>query len=125
MIWPELLPLYAQSAGLESSVAAWPSVFNIGNCAIGAGILSFPYAIAKSGLFGGTAMCILVALIELLTLYILMRQSTKHRAMTYQGLVRFLPPPMSVSVVTCAHCMPALAQVVHARAAHRSTRALC
>lgn len=37
------------TSGLESSTQAWPSVFNIGNCAIGAGILSFPYAVQRSG----------------------------------------------------------------------------
>jgi hypothetical protein len=37
------------SSGVENSVSAWASVFNLGNCAIGAGILSFPYAIQCSG----------------------------------------------------------------------------
>lgn len=37
------------SSGLESSTSAWASVFNLGNCAIGAGILSFPYAVQRCG----------------------------------------------------------------------------
>jgi hypothetical protein len=37
------------SSGFESSTSAWASVFNLGNCAIGAGILSFPYAVQRSG----------------------------------------------------------------------------
>jgi hypothetical protein len=43
------------SSGFESSTSAWASVFNLGNCAIGAGILSFPYAVQRSGAFMLTA----------------------------------------------------------------------
>jgi hypothetical protein len=42
-----------------------------------------------AGLLGGVLICLIVAVVELFTLNLLMRQTTKHRAMTYQGLVRF------------------------------------
>lgn len=42
-----------------------------------------------AGLLGGILLCFIVASIEYFTLNILMRQSTKHGAITYQGLVRF------------------------------------
>lgn len=37
------------AVGVEGSGTAWESVFNLGNCAIGAGILSFPYAFWLAG----------------------------------------------------------------------------
>jgi amino acid permease len=38
-----------KGVGQEGSATAWQSVFNLGNCAIGAGILSFPYAFRLAG----------------------------------------------------------------------------
>eukprot|EP00892_Ulva_mutabilis_P010552 jgi/Ulvmu1/786/UM010_0160.1 len=76
------------AVGVENSASAWASVFNLGNCAIGAGILSFPFAFSKSGLLGGVCICFMVACIEYITLNILMRQTTLHGAFTYQGLVK-------------------------------------
>jgi hypothetical protein len=43
-----------------------------------------------AGLLGGVLICLIIAAVELFTLRVLMRQSTKHRSITYQGLVRLL-----------------------------------
>lgn len=37
------------AVGEEGSATAWQSVFNLGNVAIGAGVLSFPLAFRLSG----------------------------------------------------------------------------
>lgn len=48
--------------------------------------------LARSGLLGGLILCLSVAFMELFTLKVLMRQSQKHKAVSYQSLVRSAPP---------------------------------
>eukprot|EP00892_Ulva_mutabilis_P003484 jgi/Ulvmu1/1507/UM011_0237.1 len=73
---------------MSGQTSSWGAVFNLGNSAIGAGILAFPYAFQSAGLVGASLMCIVVAVLELGTMNNLIKAATAHRSLAYQSLVR-------------------------------------
>jgi sodium-coupled neutral amino acid transporter 7/8 len=58
------------------------------NSAIGAGVLSLPFAFRHSGLVGGIILCLVVGSAEAFTLYVLSKFSERYGCSTYGQLVR-------------------------------------
>ena len=64
------------------------TAFNLINCAIGAGVLSVPYAVRSMGaVLGALSLCLVMA-ISVLTLNVLTRAARAYGASSYQELVR-------------------------------------
>lgn len=86
-------PSTARSQGDESAaqpvgMSALSSVFTLCNSAIGAGVLSLPFAFKHSGLVGGVVLCVLVGAAEAFTLYVLSKFAERYQADSYGSLVR-------------------------------------
>eukprot|EP00879_Flechtneria_rotunda_P015774 GHRR01016496.1.p1 GENE.GHRR01016496.1~~GHRR01016496.1.p1 ORF type:complete len:334 (+),score=80.43 GHRR01016496.1:326-1327(+) len=64
------------------------SVFTLCNSAIGAGVLSLPYAFQCAGLVGCLLLCLLVSGLEAFTLYVLAKYAERYDARSYGTLVR-------------------------------------
>ena len=64
------------------------TAFNLINCAIGAGVLSVPYAVRSMGAVLGALSLCLVKAISVLTLNVLTRAARAYGASSYQELVR-------------------------------------
>lgn len=47
-----------------ASGSLWPSIITLLNCAVGAGVLSLPFAFRQTGFIGGLLLTLSVALIE-------------------------------------------------------------
>jgi amino acid permease len=58
------------------------------NSAVGAGVLSLPFAFRCSGLVGGLLLCLLVAFAESFSLYVLSKFAERYSAPSYGSLVR-------------------------------------
>ncbi|KAL6764771.1 transmembrane amino acid transporter protein-domain-containing protein [Haematococcus lacustris] len=67
---------------------ALSSVFTLCNSAIGAGVLSLPYAFRHAGLVGGVVLCLTIGSAEGFTLYVLSKFAERYKADTYGQLVR-------------------------------------
>lgn len=79
--------------------SVFTSASNLANCAVGAGILSLPYAVRETGAILGLVLCTLVAFVIVFTLRVLVRAGDAHDAASYQELVRkALGPVASVFV---------------------------
>lgn len=66
----------------------------------GGGMLTLPYAFAKTGLLGGTVLQLLSAVTAGFSLYILIASSRRTGATTYSGVARLAFGPGAESVVT-------------------------
>ena len=60
---------------------------NLANCAIGAGVLSVPFAVREMGAALGLALAATVAAMIIFTLNTLLRAGERHGAVSYQDLV--------------------------------------
>ena len=79
--------------------SVFTSASNLANCAVGAGILSLPYAVRETGAILGLVLCTLVAFVIVFTLRVLVRAGDAYDAASYQELVRkALGPVASVFV---------------------------
>ena len=67
--------------------SAWASVFTMINVAVGAGVLSLPYAYSCTGWAAGLLLTAGVAAAEAFTLYTLTRLAAATRSTTYSELV--------------------------------------
>ncbi|KAI8476075.1 MAG: AAAP aminoacid transporter 5 [Monoraphidium minutum] len=74
-----------QDTGGASSMS---SVATLLNSAVGAGVLSLPYAFACAGLLGGIVLCLVVAGAESFSLYVLSKFAERYDAHSYGSLVR-------------------------------------
>ncbi|CAK0787069.1 hypothetical protein CVIRNUC_010285 [Coccomyxa viridis] len=72
----------------EDGSSSMSSVFTLCNSAIGAGVLSLPYAFRKSGLVGCFLLCIILGACEAFTMYVLSKFAERYQAPTYSGLIR-------------------------------------
>uniref|UniRef100_A0A7S0RPD5 Amino acid transporter transmembrane domain-containing protein n=1 Tax=Chlamydomonas leiostraca TaxID=1034604 RepID=A0A7S0RPD5_9CHLO len=64
------------------------SVMTLCNSAIGAGVLSLPFAFSHAGLVGGILLCFFIGLAEAFTLYVLSKFAERYHADSYGVLVR-------------------------------------
>ena len=64
------------------------TAFNIFNCAVGAGILSLPYAFSQTGAILGVFVACAVVGLVVFTLNVLLRFGDAHDAWSYQALVQ-------------------------------------
>lgn len=64
------------------------SVATLCNSAIGAGVLSLPFAFRCAGLLGGLALCLGVGAAESFSLYVLSKFAERYGAHSYGSLVR-------------------------------------
>ncbi|KAF8059975.1 slc38a7 [Scenedesmus sp. PABB004] len=64
------------------------SVATLCNSAIGAGVLSLPFAFAAAGLVGCLILCLVVAASEAFTMYVLAKFAERYDAPSYGSLVR-------------------------------------
>jgi amino acid permease len=64
------------------------STFNLANCAVGAGVLSVPFAVSELGVALAALVLPLVAAVVVFTLKVLLRASDVYGAVSYQELVR-------------------------------------
>eukprot|EP00878_Enallax_costatus_P011109 GHUV01011602.1.p1 GENE.GHUV01011602.1~~GHUV01011602.1.p1 ORF type:complete len:461 (+),score=81.03 GHUV01011602.1:314-1696(+) len=64
------------------------SVFTLCNTAIGAGVLSLPYAFECAGLVGCFILCLVVSSLESFTMYVLAKFSERYDASSYGSLIR-------------------------------------
>lgn len=62
-------------------------MFNLANAAIGAGVLAFPIAFAKTGVFLGLALVAVFVVLLGFTLHVLARASIRLDCSTYQEAV--------------------------------------
>eukprot|EP00808_Paulinella_micropora_P022331 g47708.t1 len=92
--WQELGDLAIGEVSVCCRPGLWGGVFNLCNSALGAGILSFPYAFSLTGLSVGLLCTGLTALTLLATLLIVLEfQLLAGSAQSYQQLIRsFLGP---------------------------------
>ncbi|KAL4420656.1 hypothetical protein ABPG75_010312 [Micractinium tetrahymenae] len=74
--------------GAAEGASALSSVFTLLNSAVGAGVLSLPFAFFAAGWAGGLLATIAVASIEAFTLYVLARYAEVTGSATYSDLVR-------------------------------------
>ena len=63
------------------------STFNLANCAIGAGVLSMPFAVSELGVALAALVLPTVAVVVVFTLKVLLRASDVYGAVSYQELV--------------------------------------
>ncbi|KAL4451420.1 hypothetical protein ABPG77_009492 [Micractinium sp. CCAP 211/92] len=75
-------------SGASGGASALSSVFTLLNSAVGAGVLSLPFAFYAAGWAGGLLATATVASIEAFTLYVLARYAEVTGSATYSGLVR-------------------------------------
>eukprot|EP00775_Hariotina_reticulata_P008954 gene8954-9130_t len=64
------------------------SVFTLCNSAIGAGVLSLPYAFQCAGLVGCLVLCLVIAAMEAFTMYVLAKFAERYDANSYGSLIR-------------------------------------
>eukprot|EP00798_Chlamydomonas_sp_ICE-L_P026820 gene26820-4414_t len=64
------------------------SVTTLCNTAVGAGVLSLPFAFRMAGLGGGLLLCFIMCILEGFTLYILSKFSERYQRATYAQLLR-------------------------------------
>lgn len=96
---PLLPSLHAHSTA--QACTAWGSVFTMLNAAIGAGVLSFPYAFRDTGLVLGLVLTFLCAGLMYTTLQILVQAALRYRVHTYSQVVqRCLGKPVSLVLAT-------------------------
>lgn len=72
----------------EDGATAVSSVFTLCNSAIGAGVLSLPFAFMRAGLVGCFLLCVVLGLAEAFTLYVLSKFAERYDAHSYGSLVR-------------------------------------
>lgn len=90
-----------QSHSTAQACTAWGSVFTMLNAAIGAGVLSFPYAFRETGLALGLVLTFVCAGLMYTTLQILVQAALRYRVHTYSQVVqRCLGKPVSL-VLAC------------------------
>jgi hypothetical protein len=65
----------------------WSAIVTLLNCAVGAGVLSFPLAFSCTGWLAGLVTTVLVAATEAFTLYVLSRYAEHTRSSNYSELV--------------------------------------
>ena len=76
------------------------------NAAVGAGVLSLPYAFMCAGWVGGALILAIVAIVESYTLYILSRWAERTRAGSYGELVhRALGPAAAIMLYVVVFTM--------------------
>ncbi|MEW5314672.1 MAG: hypothetical protein WDW38_006147 [Sanguina aurantia] len=68
--------------------SSWASVFTLCNSAIGAGVLSLPFAFQSAGVLGGLLLCLIIGGMEGFTLYVLSKAAQRYEASSYNKLVR-------------------------------------
>uniref|UniRef100_A0A7S3VGS3 Amino acid transporter transmembrane domain-containing protein n=1 Tax=Dunaliella tertiolecta TaxID=3047 RepID=A0A7S3VGS3_DUNTE len=78
----------AMGTQLSPTLSSLQSVFMLCNSAIGAGVLSLPFAFQHAGLLGGILLCVVMAGAESFTMYVLSKFAQRHNAETYGSLVR-------------------------------------
>lgn len=76
------------SSGQPGGASALSSVFTMLNSAIGAGVLSLPFAFRAAGWAGGLLLTAAVAAVEGFTMYVLARYAEWTGSKTYSDLVR-------------------------------------
>eukprot|EP00798_Chlamydomonas_sp_ICE-L_P026862 gene26862-4468_t len=64
------------------------SIATLCNSAVGAGVLSLPYAFSHAGLIGGFVLCLAIGLVEGFTLWVLAKFSEHTGQATYSTLVK-------------------------------------
>ncbi|GBF99905.1 hypothetical protein Rsub_12813 [Raphidocelis subcapitata] len=72
----------------EGGASSLSSVATLCNSAVGAGVLSLPFAFRCAGLAGGLLLCLLVAVAESFSLYVLSKFAERYDAPSYGSLVR-------------------------------------
>lgn len=72
----------------ESGASSLSSVATLCNSAIGAGVLSLPFAFRCAGMLGGLVLCLLVAAAESFSLYVLSKFAERYDARSYGSLIR-------------------------------------
>lgn len=82
--------------------SAWASVFTMINTAVGAGVLSFPFAFLLTGWLAGLLVTAGVAAAEAWTLYVLSRFAADTGAHSYSELVG---GPSAGSISLALHCL--------------------
>mmetsp|Transcript_11114 Transcript_11114/g.19381 ORF Transcript_11114/g.19381 Transcript_11114/m.19381 type:complete len:510 (-) Transcript_11114:222-1751(-) len=86
---PPAPPLFKEASGHDSSGAsALASVFTLCNSAIGAGVLSLPFAFQHAGLIGGALMVLIIGMAEGWTLYVLAKFAEAYNIGSFGMLVR-------------------------------------
>jgi amino acid permease len=73
--------------GVKRGASVFTSVCNLANCAIGAGVLSLPFAMREMGAALGLLLAVLVAGMIVFTLNTLLKAGERHDAVSYQELV--------------------------------------
>jgi len=76
------------------------TTFNLANCAVGAGVLSVPYAVSELGVVLALVVVPLVALVVIFTLKVLIRASDTYGAVSYQELVLKALGPVTAHAVS-------------------------
>ena len=78
------------------------STFNLANCAIGAGVLSMPFAVSELGVALAALVLPTVAVVVVFTLKVLLRASDVYGAVSYQELVCKALGPVAAHAVSVA-----------------------
>lgn len=86
--------------GVRRDASVVVSVCNLANCAIGAGVLSLPFAIRHTGAALGLVLACAVAAVIVFTLDVLVRAGEAHGAVSYQELVRKALGPAASHLVS-------------------------
>jgi len=73
---------------LEGGASSLSSVATLCNSAVGAGVLSLPYAFACAGLLGGLVLCLVVAAAESFSLFVISKFAERYSAHSYGSLIR-------------------------------------
>ena len=78
------------------------STFNLANCAVGAGVLSMPFAVSELGVALAALVLPMVAAVVVFTLKVLLRASDVYGAVSYQELVHKALGPVAGHAVSVA-----------------------
>lgn len=78
------------------------STFNLANCAVGAGVLSMPFAVSELGVALAALVLPMVAAVVVFTLKVLLRASDVYGAVSYQELVHKALGPVAAHAVSVA-----------------------
>lgn len=81
-----------------STISVLGATVMVANCAIGAGVLSFPYAVRCCGVAVGAVVIVLGAVLLGGSLHILASGSTLSGGVTYQSVIRRVLPPRLANI---------------------------
>lgn len=92
-------PLLDSGEELKQKGTAVGSVFTLVNAAVGAGVVSFPYAFSKTGLVLGALLTVLFAVLTISTVNVLSKATIRTKSNTYSQLAeKTLGKPFSLLV---------------------------